>query len=264
MDWNKIKSIFIISFLILDIYLLYQYFESRNANQYEVMTQTSFEDRLVADEIEYVSLPKEQIYASYLSAKPKVFEKKEKIELDESEITTIGGTTLSVHLKDPVKVSKNFLSSELTSFIKGKIIHGDQYTFWEKDEENNTIVYYQKYKNSLFYKNINGRLIFYLNDANEIVSYEQTLLEEIEEISEKEEVLPPLKAIETLYDERVLKPHSKITKIELGYYSLIQPASQVLTPTWRFVINGEENVFVNAFEGHILQLDSVTDRKILE
>lgn len=264
MDWNRIKTIFIVSFLILDVYLMYQYFENRNANQYEIMTQTTFEDRLTADEIEYVSVPKDQIYASYLSAKPKVFGKEEKLELDESEITTYSGTTLTVHLKEPIKVSKDSLPSDIGSFLKGKIIHGDQYAFWEKNEENNTVVYYQKYKDHFFYKNKNGQLVLQLNDNDEIISYEQTMLEDIEEISGEEEVLPPLKAIETLYDERVLRPHSKITKIELGYYSLIQPASQVLTPTWHFVINGEENVFVNAFEGHILQLDSDTETKMME
>lgn len=258
MDWNRIKSIFIISFLILDIYLLYQYFESRDSNEYEVLTDISIEDHLEAEKIEYVSIPKEQTYASYLSAKPKEFKDIEKLDLDEGEITTFGGSTLIVNLKEPQRISKGFHPSDIESFLKTNVVNGDQYTFWYKDDEEKTIVYYQKYKNYTFYKNKNGRLILNLNDKNEIVSYEQTFLEDVEEISEKEEVLPPIKAIETMYDQRVLRPEDKITKIELGYYSLIQPASQVLTPTWRFVINGQENVFVNAFEGQILQLEPDT------
>lgn len=256
MDWSKIKTIFIVSFLILDVYLLYQYLENRNTNQYEIMTQTSIEDQLAADEIEHDNFTKDVIKASYLSAKPKVFTKDELLKLEESEVTVIDGTTLEVHLKDPVKVSKDFFPTELASYIKGNIIQGSQYNFWTHDELNNTIIYYQKYKGQMFYKNKNAQLVFYLNNANEIVSYEQTLLVDIEKITEEDEVLTPLEAIETLYEERMLPPKSKITKQELGYYSHVQPNLQVLTPTWYFVINDDENVFVNAFEGDIIQLDS--------
>ncbi|MBA4538295.1 two-component system regulatory protein YycI [Bacillus aquiflavi] len=262
MDWNKIKTIFIITFLILDIYLIYQYFESRNANQYEIMTQTSFEEKLQADDIKYVDLPKEKIKAKYISATPKVFKNEELINLDEGEITIHDGTTLHVTLKEPIKINK-FDSAELTTFVKGKIINGDQYKFWKKSETEKTITYYQFYKDRLFYKNKNGRLTFFLNDENEIISYEQTLLVDIEEISGNEEIVPPLQAIETLYEQQKLKPKSKITKVELGYYTFVQlTGSQVLTPTWRFVINHDEDVFVNAFEGQIFQVNS--DTTVLE
>lgn len=264
MDWSKIKTIFIISFFILDVYLLYQYLENRNMNQYEIMTQTSIEDRLAADEIEHVNFSKEAIKASYLSAKPKSFTKKELLELDESEVTTMDGTTLAVELKDPVKVYKNFHPSELNAFLKNHVIQGLDYSFWEYDEANHRLVYYQKYNGQTFYKNKNARLLLYLNKENEIIFYEQTLLVNIEEISDKVEVLSPLEAIETLYEERMLPPRSEITKQELGYYSHVQPTSQVLTPTWHFVINDEENVFVNALEGDILQLDTYEDTHVLE
>ena len=35
----------------------------------------------------------------------------------------------------------------------------------------------------LFYENINGKLTFYLNEDNEIISYQQTYLEEIGKLS---------------------------------------------------------------------------------
>ena len=57
LDWSKIKTIFIISFLILDIYLMYEFFKIQVSNQYEIQTETSIEKWLKADEIEYVPLP---------------------------------------------------------------------------------------------------------------------------------------------------------------------------------------------------------------
>lgn len=115
----------------------------------------------------------------------------------------------------------------------------------------------------MFYNNVNGKLTLFFNENKEIVSYEQTLLENIEEFNEEEEVLPAIKAIETLYYKGYLRPKSEVTKVELGYYTLVQlTASHVLTPTWHVVIDGKEDLFVNAFEGQIIQLN--TEENILE
>ena len=45
LDWSRIKTIFIICFLMLDIYLIYEFFKIQDSNQVEVQTQTeaSFE-----------------------------------------------------------------------------------------------------------------------------------------------------------------------------------------------------------------------------
>ena len=69
MDWSKIKTIFILTFLILDVYLLYQFMKIRDANKYEFITEASFEDKLKADEIKYIELPKTTIKDQYVSAK---------------------------------------------------------------------------------------------------------------------------------------------------------------------------------------------------
>ena len=113
------------------------------------------------------------------------------------------------------------------------------------------------------YKNINGMITFKLDEDNQIVSYEQTFLEEMEKLTAKEEILQPLKAIETLHQKGMLKSKSKITRIELGYSTLIQlAASQVLAPTWRFEVDGKESLFVNAFEGQIIQFNSDENSKV--
>ena len=77
MDWSKIKTIFIITFLILDVYLFFQFMKIRDANKYEVITEASIEDKLKADEIKYVNLPKDPIKDQYISAKPKTVYKRD-------------------------------------------------------------------------------------------------------------------------------------------------------------------------------------------
>jgi regulatory protein YycI of two-component signal transduction system YycFG len=67
-----------------------------------------------------------------------------------------------------------------------------------------------------------------------------------------------------LHQKGLLKPKSKITNIELGYSTLVQlAASQVLTPTWRIVVNDKEDFFVNAFEGQVINFNS-DEKKAVE
>ncbi|MGG3469161.1 two-component system regulatory protein YycI [Neobacillus pocheonensis] len=259
MDWSKIKTIFILTFLILDVYLLFQFMKIRDANKYEVITPASFEEKLKADEIKIdVEIPKNPIKAQYLSAKPKTFTKGEIAKLKGQSVTLMGtGTTLESTLEKPIQLNSKFEPAELSNFLNENVLFGDHYHFGEKNDKKNTITYYQQSENISFYKNINGMITFKYNADNQIVSYQQAYLEGIDKLENKEEILSPLKAIETLHQKGVLKPKSKITKIELGYSNLIPlSASQLLAPTWRFVVDDKESLFVNAFEGEIINFDS--------
>lgn len=267
MDWSKIKTIFILTFLVLDIYLMYEFFKLKDSSQYEFSTETSFEKRLKADEIEYVELPKNHQRDAYLSAKPKnfsneVIEAMEKTRLKGQKVQVNSGTVIESILEKPYELSDKLETSDINSFIRNNVLYGEQYRFWKKKD--NTITYYQQFKDKVFYHNISGELTIYLNDENDIVSYRQTMLENIEELSEDEKIIQPLKAIETLYENGSLKPKSKITNVELGYFTFVHTStSQVLTPAWRFVINDKENLFVHAFEGQIIQLNN-EEKNIVE
>lgn len=265
MDWSRIKTIFILTFLVLDIYLMYEFFKLKDSSQYEYSTETSFEKRLKADEIEYVDLPKNHQKDSYLSAKPKVFndEDLEAAKLKGQQVTVSEGTTLVSILNKHVQISDKIDLIELNTFVKNNILHGEQYRFWGK--KGNEITFYQQYGDKLFYNNISGELTIFLNDDHtNIVSYRQTLLEDIEKLSEEDKIIQPLKVIETLYENGALKSKSKITQVDLGYFTFVNTStSQVLTPAWRIVINGEENIFVHAFEGQTIQLNN-EEKKIVE
>ncbi|WP_419393166.1 two-component system regulatory protein YycI [Cytobacillus praedii] len=267
MDWSKIKTIFILTFLVLNIYLMYEFFKLKDStSQYEFIVEPSFDKRLKADEIQYDELPKNYQKDNYLSAKPKNFTSDEGLDdpkLKGQQVTVNDGLVLAATLDKPYELSDKLDTSEINAFVKNHVLYGDQYRFWGKDE--NKITYYQKFKDKVFYKNISGELTIWLNtENNDIVSYQQTMLENIEERSEKEKIIQPLKAIETLYEKGALKPKSKITKVELGYVTFVHTGtSQVLTPAWRFVINDEENLFVHAIEGQIMQLNN-EEKKIVE
>jgi len=269
LDWSKIKTIFIISFLILDIYLMYEFFKIQDSNQVEVQTETeaNLEKGMKDDGIEYVALPKGYSEDYYLKGKPKVFtiENIQRTIFANQTINIISGTVLESLLDEPLEIKDNFGSTELNNYIKSHVLYGDQYRFWEKNTEGTTITYYQQFNGKTFFENLNGKLTFYLNEKSEVVSYQQTYLEGIEELSKSEKIIQPIKALETLYTNDVLPPNSNITKVELGYYTLVplSDTTQVLNAAWRFVVDDKENFYVSAFEGKIVELNN-EEKKVVE
>jgi regulatory protein YycI of two-component signal transduction system YycFG len=263
MDWSKIKTIFILTFLILDVYLFYQFIKIRDDNKYEFATEATLEDKLKADEIKYVELPKTPAKEQYISTKPKIFTKEDLDKLKGQMAYLKDATTIDSAFIKPIQLSSKFSVSEVTSYLRENILYGDHYQFFSKNDKKGTITFYQQYENKEFYKDISGTVTLNINKDNKITSYEQTYLIGLDKMSTNEEVLPPINAIETLHQKGLLKAKSKITNIELGYSTLVQlAASQVLTPTWRVVVNDKEDLFVNAFEGQVINFNSDENKAV--
>ncbi|BDG37834.1 two-component system regulatory protein YycI [Saccharococcus caldoxylosilyticus] len=252
MDWSKTKTIFIITFLILDCFLGYQFMEKRNSSQLDVILETTIEDQLAANGITYVELPKEITKEAYVSGKSKKFSEEEVKKLSGQKIIIQGDTVLKGTFEHPI--SFNFKDPyRLKEFLQRHIIDGQKYTFWTFDEKSNTVTCYQTYGGKVIYNNENSKLLIHVNKHNEAVSYEQTMLDDLQKYERKQDIVPAIKAIETLYKRGYLQPGDRVTSVELGYYGLVQfTASQVLTPTWHIVVDGKEDYFVNAFEGQII------------
>lgn len=271
MDWSKIKSIFIISFLILDIYLMYEFFKIQDVTELERQTTTdaSIEKLLMADEITYVTLPKGNVEDHYLKATPKVFtdEDIQNAILDNQAVRIMGSTSTELEsiLDEPLEITDKFGPAELNNYMKKHVLYGEHYRFWERSTDGKMITYYQHFDGKTLFKNPNGKLIFYVNDDNEVYSYRQSYFKEVQELSKSEKIIQPINAIETLFTNKILKPKSNITEVELGYYTFVplSDTTQVLNPAWCFVIDDKETLFVNAFTGKIIDLNN-NEKKIVE
>ncbi|WP_110928065.1 two-component system regulatory protein YycI [Bacillus massiliglaciei] len=264
MDWNRTKSIFILVFFILNVFLLYQLLDKINENRFQLITETSIEELLKEEDIKYVPLPKQKVQEQFLMAKSKTFKEKELPKMDNQELKVMDGTTLSGTFKKPLTISQNIQSSELETLVKEQMMAGDEYKFYKYDETLKTITFYQVYDKKMFYNNSKGKITLFLNSKGEIDSYEQTYLENIEKYNKQKELVLPIKAIEVLYREGDLMPKSNITKVELGFYNSLQTPSQshLFVPAWRVAVEGKDDLFVNAFDGEVIELN--TEEKILE
>ncbi|WP_064092074.1 two-component system regulatory protein YycI [Rossellomorea aquimaris] len=258
MDWSKTKSIFIVVFLILDIFLLSLFINKLSNSNPETLGRTNFEDILKADKIEYPSFSKDLKKEAYISAKTKKFTTADIDEFEEQEINIVNDNTIHSTLSKPYPLSDKRSPEELKDFMTSFIIDGEKYRFWKYNEEDQTIVYYQTYKDKFLFHNINGEVTLNLTKENEIVSYKQTMLEDVKAFSgEKKSVYTPIQALQIFYENNKIASGSKVENVELGYSTLLPKAeSQFLTPTWHFTVkNGDnkEDLFLNAFEGEIIE-----------
>lgn len=256
MDWSKIKTIFIITFLILDVFLGYQFVQKRNSNQIDVALEMSIEDLLHADNITYIELPDKEIKENYISGRRKKFTEEELRKLQNQNIVLVDDTVIKATLKKPETLPESNTKFRLKEFIQNNILYGNQYIYWDYDKKTKSYYYYQQYNDKTIYNNYSAMLIIRLNEKNQIVSYEQTLLNEIEEYKRKEDIIPAIKALEILYKKDFLKQGSHVSKVELGYYGLFlfsTSKSYVLTPTWRIVVDDKEDYYVNALEGQVIE-----------
>lgn len=259
MDWNRTKSIFIFVFLILNIFLYYFYLNRYNeAQSVEIPGEKTIEARLKEDNITYGSLPNSNEFVVYITGKVHKFTPTEFTKSNQqANIKGDDDTLVHVDMINPVKL-RNDDETSITEFVRANVKDGDSYALWKVDREQRTAIFFQKKGNRMFYYNESALLKVQWNMDNEVTMYEQTMLDNIEEMEKQETVIPPLQIIQTLYNKSLLKPDSHITQMKLGYSTMgYLTQKQVLVPTWEVQVklDGEtEEYFVNASEGNVIEI----------
>jgi regulatory protein YycI of two-component signal transduction system YycFG len=273
MDWSKTKSIFIVVFLILNIFLLSIFI--KKISEPEILAGTSTKQSLESYNITYppelTAKSKETVSDTDISAKSKKFTDEDKKSMKDQEVRILNDSTLYSTLNEPFslgeKLSEDELKEKLKKFIKEYTIDGDQYTFRSYNKEDQTISYNQTYNGKPLFHNGSAEMVFELNNEYEIVSYKQTLMEDIQSFGEKSRVISPLEALQILGDSGEIEPDSKIIGFEQGYSTEVPISdSQILTPTWHFVVEKQdkkENIYFSAFDGNIIDF-SKKEKELLE
>ncbi|TQR11536.1 hypothetical protein FG383_14240 [Psychrobacillus soli] len=263
MDWNKTKTIFIIVFSILNVFLLSLYVNRYNdaLNVVEPI-DTPIEERLLSDNIK---VPKTESYiqeASYVSGNVHLFSMEELDGLTNQTLEVKDGFQLIGTFKEPIAVTTE---NSLEKLVKANIIRGDSYGLWKIDEEEQSATFFQKVNDRLVYHNKNAQVIVHWNDEKELIGYEQTVLDNLEDYDELKKLVSPMLVIKVLYSSSLLKADSTVKDIRLGYSTLATlTETQVFAPTWYVQVELSdgtmEEYFVNAVEGRISEIPKETEQ----
>ncbi|WP_096202914.1 two-component system regulatory protein YycI [Bacillus sp. FJAT-45350] len=255
MDWSRTKTIFIVAFLLVNIFLTYQLKEKNN--EISLMVEATIQEILTEMNVTIeADVVEEFPIGVYIVGKQKPFSEEELVgELQNQEISIINETFLNSKLTEPYPVQVEEIALDVDNFLRTHVHRGDEYRFGSYDEERNEIIVHQMYEDKKTFSYEEIQLVLTLNNENDITSYQQYYLE-LEEQGREQEIVAALKAIEILLNERIIVANQTISTIEFGYYSLFKPLGdvQVFAPMWKITVE-DESYLVNAIDGSIQQFN---------
>jgi len=252
MDWKATKTIFICVFLLLNIFLFKSFLDTTKSDHLATIQAETIEEKLANYQITFPELSESVDYSKKITGKPRAFTVEDFANVE-------GGTTFfmfdqtqaEVVLGKPYQLSSDY-ADQLKKFLMDYVPNGEQYQLFTYDQDRMVYTFFQQHDGKMLYRNRAAQLSVYVDSEHRIISYVQTMITDIETIGSKQREMSALKAIENLYDKGSIPSDSKLTKVELGYFSLFVGASyQVLEPTWHVVVNNTDHYYVTAFEGRI-------------
>lgn len=260
MDWNKTKTIFIVVFAVLNIFLWSLYInQQEQVKNVEVLGQPSIEESLKLDNITYDELSKEDVYSSYVSAETGSFQRSMFQKKEKQDVSIIEGTTVYSNLEKPFRLNGKKDKIAYSEFLDKYIVFGEQYRLWEVHEDEGYAVFFQEVYDEPIYFSPNASLEVYFNEDGEIYRYKQRRLEAFVSFNQKKNLLTPFDVVSTLASKGHLEQNAHIDHVELGYSTLVQfTDTQVFAPTWHVKVTQKdkevEHFFVNAIEGKVVEL----------
>ncbi|MEN0589274.1 two-component system regulatory protein YycI [Kurthia gibsonii] len=265
MDWSKTKTIFIIVFSILNVFLYSVYINNYNEEQeLEVLGESNIESDLKNANISVGNLPVSTEKVTYVSGKINTFDNFDFDQVTRNQIITVSDNMIiEGTMKKPEKLEA-LNEKTLTEFLKRTVFKGEEYRLWQIDKSAREATFFQVMNDKMIFYNQSATIKVYWSEKEEITKYEQTMFGSLKAVGEKSMLIKPIQAIKTIFEKGYLKDHTTISFVNLGYSTLVPlTETQVLSPTWhiRAMVpdeNGrkkQQDFFVNAVDNQILDIE---------
>lgn len=265
MDWSKTKTIFIIVFSILNVFLYSVYINNYNEEQeLEVLGESNIESDLKNANISVGNLPVSTEKVTYVSGKINTFDNFDFDQVTRNQIITVSDNMIiEGTMKKPEKLEA-LNDKTLTEFLKRTVFKGEEYRLWQINKSAREATFFQVMNDKTIFYNQSATIKVYWSEKEEITKYEQTMFGSLKAVGEKSMLIKPIQAIKTIFEKGYLKDHTTISFVNLGYSTLVPlTETQVLSPTWhiRAMVpdeNGrkkQQDFFVNAVDNQILDIE---------
>lgn len=265
MDWSKTKTIFIIVFSILNVFLYSVYINNYNEEQeLEVLGESNIESDLKNANISVGNLPVSTETVTYVSGKINTFDNFDFDQVTRNQIITVSDNMIiEGTMKKPEKLEA-LNEKTLTEFLKRTVFKGEEYRLWQINKSAREATFFQVMNDKTIFYNQSATIKVYWSEKEEITKYEQTMFGSLKAVGEKSMLIKPIQAIKTIFEKGYLKDHTTISFVNLGYSTLVPlTETQVLSPTWhiRAMVpdeNGrkkQQDFFVNAVDNQILDIE---------
>ncbi|SDI49250.1 two-component system regulatory protein YycI [Natribacillus halophilus] len=263
MDWNRTKTIFIFTFLLLNTFLIFQLMDNMENHAMNEETGESLQEHIDRQNIEIdTDLPDDDeslsvVRSSILDDLPAEFDIYEEqdvfsdAEFEEGEIT--------VWLEEPYDIEEDNAWAERRDFIDNYVYEGEEYRFANRDESQ--VNYYYHHEGRTLIAPGNTHLSLYENENGEIESFSQQLI--YTENMAEQPTDSAMEAIDILIEENEMTNNSTVVNVDHVYYSALSEefaSDEVMfSPYYRIVVReqyeNEEQLpdvyLVSAVEGEV-------------
>lgn len=251
-QWGQIKSLFIVCFLVLDIFLIKQLLDKQEDVSF--ITESTKEEQLTLNINGLSDLSEETEEAPLIFALNQSFSTEDSIRLEQyanQKNVIVNDIYLFGKFDQPVPIIIDDAGVTVES-LNILIFNSEKYTYWGKDEKSNSLLFFQTMEQPIYF-NQNALLFIQLNENNEMIQYVQTNVVKEEEQEEAKDLITEIDAVSRLFHNAgSLKQGDTVTNVTLGYHNVTPSTNglQILNPTWNVTVDETEHYFVNAIEGH--------------
>lgn len=253
MHWNQIKSLLILSFLVLNVYLFFGFMEKKQEQDIGVIEQqeSSIEEVLKAESIKINNLPEKEYEETFITVTQREFSEQELAIWKDQKPFIFNDYFIASQVNKPIPLPNKVSKEAMNELLEDIVYAPEEYSFWNWSEELNVLVFFQNKMERPVYYNQNGIVLLFLDDDNKVTYYLQAMLGETETLSERKQLIKPIRAIEILYGANELHSNDEIESVNIGFHTRVpfESGVQVFAPIWKVNVNNEINYFVNAIEG---------------
>lgn len=255
MQWGQIKTLFIVAFLILNVFLIKQLVD-RQEEELSFIPEASKEEELELNVNGLDDLNDESFEAPLLYTQNFDFNTDIAgiLDLDDQEIVISDRFYLYSRFVEPKPLNLDDPTS-VRDYINQYVYRGNEYEFFRYFGEENLLVFFQRVEHPIFY-NQNAVLFIQLNEEEEMVRYYQSYLALVDEDHDEESqqtLINQYDAVYRLYhNSNVIETGDTVTDVILGFHNIVSlpNGEQLLNPTWQIRVNDTEDFYMNAIEGH--------------
>ena len=261
MDYKRVQIILIITFSILNIYLLTVFLEKEDELNFgNPSTTVNLEEGLRNDNIQSPELSRENEEIAVIKTDKNTF-LREKSPTLKNQTARMENNLLFSVLSEPIKLDFETADITLTNRLKplqtfkdsGNVLDGPRYEFLSYQAINQRIVYVQYTDDGFPIADGTASLVFHLNSEDEVISYEQTYAGVPKSQGRLRNVISQQAAIESLYLNNQIPDDSTIKLLTLSYYQTLSLTDMnIYSPMW-YVEISRENVAVQ-----IKRVDALT------
>ena len=273
MDHKKIEWLFLIVFVLIDIYLAIEIVRSpvSLSNTASNSSSSNIKLEMRSDGIDlpdHLSTTQESGY--YLAAKNKDYLSDKLSTLTQVNASYSKATsTLTATPKNQVTIKgdQKQILKELNMFKDDSknVPFGMQFKYEPNMSSSGSYIFVQNSEYGSIYDN---SALLTINVKNGLIeNYTMTYMGPVSSVRELQSTISPWHAVRSMYTDRELSNNSRVLKVKLGYSKLTDVrGSTILLPTWMVWIQNKttKNTTVkrvNAFNGQMIQNNtSISDK----